>query len=145
VPYEPLKPDLRASDADREAAVERLREAALEGRLDADELESRLAAAYSARTCSELSGLTADVTPPADPLVFLRPAGHVNGLSIVSVVAGLLWLAWLGSIVAIVAGHMALHQIGRSAGTQTGRAPALAGLCLGYFGLATLLFVLSFR
>jgi hypothetical protein len=145
VPFDPAKPDLRASDADREAAVDRLREAALEGRLDADELESRLAAAYGARTCSELTALTADVTPPPDPLVFLRPAGRVNSLSIVSVVAGLLWLAWLGSLVAIVAGHMALHQIGRSAGTQTGRAPALAGLCLGYFGLATLLFTLSFR
>ncbi len=145
MPLEPPKPDLRASDADREVAVERLREAALEGRLDADELESRLADAYGARTCSELASLTADITPPADPLVFLRPAGHVNGLSIVSVVAGLLWLGWLGSLVAIVTGHMALHQIGRSAGTQTGRAPALVGLCFGYCGLAALLFWISFR
>jgi hypothetical protein len=63
----------------------------------------------------------------------------------VSVVAGLLWMAWLGSIVAIVTGHVALHQIGRSAGTQSGRAPAVAGLCLGYFGLATLVFWLSFH
>jgi Domain of unknown function (DUF1707)/Domain of unknown function (DUF4190) len=145
VPSDPAKPALRASDADREDAVERLRAAALEGRLDDDELESRLEAAYGARTCAELSALTADVTPPADPLVFMRPAGQVNGLAIVSVVAGLLWLAWLGSIVAIVAGHLALHQIGRAAGTQSGRAAAIAGLCLGYFGLATLLFVLSFR
>ena len=144
MPFESAQPDLRASDADREAAVERLRVAALEGRLDADELESRLAEAYGARTCSELATLTADITPPADPLVFIRPGGRVNGLSIVSVVAGLLWLGWLGSLVAIVAGHVALHQIRRSAGTETGRAAAFAGLCLGYFGLASLLFFLSF-
>jgi hypothetical protein len=124
--------------------VERLRVAALEGRIDSDELESRLAAAYGARTCAELTRLTADVTPPAEPLAFVRPGSRVNPLATVSVVAGLLWLGWLGSIVAIVAGHLALHQIGRSAGTQSGRGAAVAGLCLGYFGLATLLFILSF-
>jgi hypothetical protein len=146
VPPEPAQPDLRASDDDREAAVERLRTAALEGRLDSDELESRLASAYGARTCSELATLTADITPPADPLVFIRPGGgRVNRLSIVAVVAGMLWIAWLGSLVAIVAGHVALHQISRSAGTETGRAAATAGLCFGYFGLATFVFWLSFH
>jgi hypothetical protein len=140
----PGEPDLRASDADREAAVERLRTAALEGRLDADELESRLALAYGARTCSELVSLTADITPPPDPLVFIRPGARVNTLSIVSLVAGLLWFAWLGSFVAIVSGHIALHQISRSAGTESGRPAALVGLCLGYCGLAALLFVLLF-
>jgi hypothetical protein len=140
----PGKPDLRASDADRESAVERLRAASLEGRLDADELESRLARAYGARTCSELDSLTADITPPPDPLVFVRPGSRVNTLSIVSLVAGLLWLGWLGSLGAIVTGHIALHQIARSAGTESGRSAALVGLCLGYCGLAALLFVLLF-
>jgi len=140
----PEKPDLRASDADREAAVERLRTASLEGRLDADELEARLASAYGARTCAELAGLTADITPPPDPLVFLRPSSRVNTLSIVSLVAGLLWFAWFGSIVAVVSGHVALHQIARSAGTESGRAAALVGLCLGYCSLAGLLFFLLF-
>ena len=69
------EPDLRASDADREAAVERLRAAALEGRLDADELEERLAQAYAARWCSELSRLTTDVTAP---VVFVRAERRVN-------------------------------------------------------------------
>ena len=49
-------PQLRAADADRWAAVE--------GRLDAEELEERLAVAYSAKWVGELDGLTADVTPP---------------------------------------------------------------------------------
>ena len=42
MPYEPGKRDLRASDADREATVERLRVAGMEGRLDSDELEERI-------------------------------------------------------------------------------------------------------
>ena len=57
-------PELRASDADREATAERLRTAALEGRLDATELDESMSAAYAARWCSELAQLTADVTPP---------------------------------------------------------------------------------
>jgi Domain of unknown function (DUF1707)/Domain of unknown function (DUF4190) len=145
VPFDTPQPDLRASDADREAAVERLRVAALEGRLDADELEGRLAAAYGARTCTELTALTADVTPPPEPLVFVRPARRVNALAIVSLIAGLLWLGWLGSFAAIATGHIALAQIRRSAGVETGRAAAIAGLCLGYFGLASFLLWLSFH
>ena len=66
MPFEPLKPALRASAADRVAAVERLREAALEGRLDADELESRLAAAYSARTCLVYIDVTGTAFAPFD-------------------------------------------------------------------------------
>jgi uncharacterized protein DUF4190/uncharacterized protein DUF1707 len=135
----PDQPSLRASDADREVAVERLRTAALEGRLDSDELESRLAEAYSARWCSELAALTGDITPPPEPLVFIRPGGRVNVLAAVSLVCGLLWVVWLGSLAAIVCGHVALHQISRSAGTQTGRGMAIVGLGLGYLSLAPLL------
>jgi DUF1707 SHOCT-like domain/Domain of unknown function (DUF4190) len=132
---------VRASDADRDAAVELLRAAALDGRLDADELEERLGAAYAARHTAELAALTEDVTP--EPVVFVRPAGRVNVLAIVSLVSSLLWMGWLGSIAAIVTGHVALHQISRSAGTETGRTAALIGLLFGYFGLAALVFVLS--
>ena len=133
--------DLRASDADREAAVERLRVAVLDGRLDSDELEERLSQAYSARWCSELTRLTADVTAP---VVFVRPAGGVNPLAIASLVVAILWFGWLGSLAAVVMGHMALGQIRRSRGAQTGRAAALVGTALGYFGLTTLLTIILF-
>jgi DUF1707 SHOCT-like domain/Domain of unknown function (DUF4190) len=144
LPYEPAHPGLRASDADREVAAERLRTAALEGRLDADELESRLAAAYGARWCSELATLTADVTPPPEPLMFVRPARRVNVLAVLSLVLALLWMGWFGSLAAVVTGHAALRQISRSGGTELGRTAAVAGLCLGYFALAVLLFVIVF-
>jgi hypothetical protein len=136
--------DLRASDADRERTVERLRTAALEGRLDSDELEERLAAAYGSRWCSELSALVADVTPPpaarppAQPPVFVQPASRTNGFAIASFVLGLVWLLWLGSAAAVVFGHVALRRIARSGGTQTGRGLAIAGLVLGYLGVAGL-------
>jgi hypothetical protein len=69
---------LRASDADREHIAERLRQAAAEGRLLAEELEQRLAAALRARTYGELDAVVADLPVsrrapnPAVPL--LRPA-----------------------------------------------------------------------
>ncbi|MBV8429593.1 MAG: DUF1707 domain-containing protein [Solirubrobacterales bacterium] len=52
---------LRASDADREYIAERLRHAAGEGRLLAEELEHRLEAAFGARTYGELNAVVADL------------------------------------------------------------------------------------
>ncbi len=56
--------------------------------------------------------------------------------------AAVLWMWWLGSIAAIVMGHVALRQIYRSGGRQTGRGVAIAGLALGYLGLLTLALVM---
>jgi hypothetical protein len=67
---------LRASDADREAVAERLRVAAIEGRLDADELEQRLHVALRARTYGQLQPLLADLPGPPGQGVALR-AGTV--------------------------------------------------------------------
>lgn len=53
--------NLRASDADREQIVERLRGAANEGRLRADEFDDRLADALQARTYGELDAIVADL------------------------------------------------------------------------------------
>jgi hypothetical protein len=52
---------LRASDREREAAVLRLRAAHLEGRLDTDELEERVARAHAARTRDELDAVEGDL------------------------------------------------------------------------------------
>lgn len=58
-------PVLRASDADRDRAVEILRVAAGDGRLSLEELDGRLEAALSARTRGELTALTADLSAVA--------------------------------------------------------------------------------
>jgi hypothetical protein len=58
-------PGLRASHADRDRVVNTLRVAAGDGRLSAEELDTRLESALSARTLGDLAGLTADL--PARP------------------------------------------------------------------------------
>ncbi len=60
-------PELRASDADRERAADRLRHAAGVGRLTIDQLDERLNAAYAARTRAELERLVVDVVVEDEP------------------------------------------------------------------------------
>jgi Domain of unknown function (DUF1707) len=52
---------LRASDADRETVVDRLREAAGEGRLEPDEFEQRVDGVLRARTYGDLARFLADL------------------------------------------------------------------------------------
>ena len=67
---EPGQPkDLRASDHDREHVAEQLRVAAGDGRLDFDELDERLGAAYRAKTYGELEPLVADLPGARRPPV----------------------------------------------------------------------------
>jgi hypothetical protein len=73
-------PDIRASDAERERTVERLRDHALAGRLTVEELDERCARAYAAVTVAQLAELLADLpaAPPArapQPLPALGPPG----------------------------------------------------------------------
>jgi hypothetical protein len=135
---DPSTPGLRASDADREAVVGRLHRAATEGRLDADELEERISAAYAAKLCTDLDPLVADITPPQVPVarpVFVAPRRSTNGFAVASLVSSIVWMWWLGSIAAIVFGHVALRQINASGGRQGGRGLAVAGLVIGYLSV----------
>jgi Domain of unknown function (DUF1707) len=52
---------IRASDQERESVVGVLRDAFTDGRLTFDEFEERTAAAYAARTWTDLRGLTSDL------------------------------------------------------------------------------------
>src|SRR5687768_4423841 len=63
---------MRASDAEREAVTERLRDAAAEGRLTLEELADRSGAAYGATSRAELEQLTADL--PESSRVAVPPA-----------------------------------------------------------------------
>jgi hypothetical protein len=68
-------PDLRASDAEREHAVEILGHAATEGRLSVDELDERIQSAYATHTVRELDRLVADVSldAPRDGRIAASP------------------------------------------------------------------------
>jgi hypothetical protein len=109
--------------------------------------------------CSEcgVAAPSAQATPPSTPSSPRRRpppppprAGQVtisdvwvpprtNMLAIASLTLGILWLGWLGSLAAVIAGHMARRQIAASNGSQTGNGLATAGLVLGYVGLGFLL------
>lgn len=79
--------------------------------------------------------------PPQQPQ-YGAPApatgGGTNGLAVASLILGILWLCWLGSLLAVIFGHVALGQIKKSGETQGGKGLAIAGLVLGYLGIATL-------
>jgi len=58
---------IRASDQERESVVSVLRDAFTDGRLTYDEFDERTAAAYAAKTWTDLRELTSDL--PAQPLL----------------------------------------------------------------------------
>jgi hypothetical protein len=60
-----------------------------------------------------------------------------NGMAIASMVLGILWIYWLGSILALIFGYIALRQIKQR--NEGGRGMAIAGTVLGWIGAGTLL------
>ncbi len=78
-------------------------------------------------------GLDPRPWPPAPPYATEPP---LNGLAVASLVLGLLWLNWFGSILALVLGYVAKRQIDQRG--ESGRGMALAGIILGWIGLAFL-------
>ena len=63
-----FQPEQRASDADRDAALDILCAAVAEGRLTLAELDDRVGAALSARTICELAALIAGLSGPWTPV-----------------------------------------------------------------------------
>jgi hypothetical protein len=70
------KLEMRASDADREQVVLRLRDASAEGRLTFEELADRTALAYRATTHAELQPLTADLPATSSPTALVSGRGR---------------------------------------------------------------------
>jgi hypothetical protein len=109
------RPDLRASDAERERVAAFLRDQSAEGRLTHEELDERVGRAYAAKTVRELRALIADL--PRAPLgpprrrAYVGPAPRrgvppVVPLGILAFLAfggpGLLWIvAWASAALAL--------------------------------------------
>ena len=106
---------MRVSDSERERVAQFLREQALEGRLDHEELEERLGGAYRAKTAGELQDLIEDLphrrvaaAPARRPAARRRRSGP-HPLAIVGMVLlGLIVLptlaaAGIGVVMAVVA------------------------------------------
>jgi Domain of unknown function (DUF4190) len=65
----------------------------------------------------------------------------VCGFAVASMVLGIVWVFWLGSILAVIFAFIALHQIRKANGALTGKGMAIAGMVLGWIGVATLMLV----
>lgn len=74
-------------------------------------------------------------TPPAHAPAagIVRPTSTLSVISLVAGLCGVSLVPLIGSIVAVITGHMALRQI-RQTG-QSGSALARTGLALGYFAI----------
>lgn len=93
-------PNLRASDADREASAARLRQHHIDGRLDQDEFQARLDGCFAAKTVGELAELTRDL-----------PAGPARRGSGTRIDFGLLGRLRMIPIVPIILAIVAIHLI----------------------------------
>ena len=155
-----VQPGMLAAAADRERSMDVLKAAFGEGRLTKEEFDSRSGRVLAARTYADLSAIIADL--PAGPGGAVGPVGPVgpvvpyhygyyppvipapptNGLAIGSMVCGIAEIFTLGfaAIPAVILGHLARGQIKRTG--ERGDGMAIAGLVLGYLGLAGWLLVI---
>lgn len=99
------------------------------------------AAAVVCRYCGRdlASGATAPL-PPAPQHVVIVP--RTNGLAIASMVLGIVWLYGIGAVLALIFGYQARKQIDGSGGRETGRGMAIAGIVLGWVGVAGIILLI---
>jgi hypothetical protein len=74
-------------------------------------------------------------TTPYGYTPYQAPRG-TNGFAIASMVLGIVWIYWIGSVLAIIFGFVAYSQIKER--NQRGRGMATAGLILGFIGIGLL-------
>ena len=143
-----VQPGMLAATADRERTVDVLKAAFGEGRLTKEEFDARSARIFAARTYADLGAIVADLPAgPAGPVMpyqgyYPAPAQPTSGLAIGAMVCGIAELFTLGfaAIPAVILGHLARAQIRRTG--ERGDGMAIAGLVLGYLGIAGWLFII---
>ncbi|NJQ02981.1 DUF1707 and DUF4190 domain-containing protein [Streptomyces zingiberis] len=151
---------MRASDADRERAVDVLKAGFAEGRLSRGEYEQRIGRAYQAQTHGQLQAIVSDLPQGPVPQTFPAPSvapvpvphtflpappvpGRANGTATAALVCGILSpMTWgVTAIPAVVLGHKARAEIRRSG--ESGDGFAMAGVVIGWLSIGFgLLFVL---
>ena len=89
------------------------------------------------RVCGRQPSTGSAVTPAIGAPAPLGSSG-TSGKAIVSLICGLFFFVLPFSIVAVIFGHLSLSEIRKSAGRLKGDGLAIAGLVLGYAGLAVL-------
>ncbi len=81
--------------------------------------------------------------PPPYGYGYPPPAPRgTNAMAVTSMIVGILWLYWIGSILALIFGYVARSQIRRTG--EGGGGMAIAGIVLGWIGVGVLvIFVIS--
>lgn len=64
-------------------------------------------------------------------------------MAIASLVLGVLWIYWLGSILALIFGYLAKKEIRDSNDQMEGKGLATAGIVLGWVGIATMILLIG--
>src|SRR5262249_3006363 len=78
--------------------------------------------------------------PPYPGPSMAAPTRATNGMSIASLVLGILWLWGIGSILALIFGYIGLRQTRER--NENGRGMAIAGVVLGWVGVAVTILVI---
>jgi len=90
------------------------------------------------RVCGRDSGAAAAPGPIPGGAV----PGQTSGKAVGSLVCGIFFLFFPTAIAAIILGHISLSEIRKSAGRLQGQGMAIAGLVLGYMGVAAIPLIL---
>ena len=101
----------------------------------------------AAAAAAPAGGAMRGYEPPASPLDAPAPVSpavppRTNGFAVVSLSMGIIWYFWIGSILALIFGYIAKHQIDALQGQQKGRGFAIAGIVLGWVGVGILALVI---
>jgi len=137
------QPGMRAASADRDRTIDVLTAAYGEGRLTKEEFDTRCARVLAAKTYGDLAAIVHDL--PAGPFNAVAPyhTGYypvpqppTSGVAVASLICGIAEFFTLGvaAVPAVILGHVARANIKRTG--ERGDGLAIAGLVLGYLGLA---------
>jgi hypothetical protein len=87
-----------------------------------------------------VSAIAPPVYVPPEVELPKRPP-RTNQFAMASLVLSISWVFFIGSVLGVIFGHLALPQIKESNGEETGRGSAMLGLLIGYTGIAAGLLV----
>ena len=95
--------------------------------------------------CRYCQNWLSTLNPSGDAYAAAAPVSvsSTSGLAIASMVLGILWIYWIGSIVALVLGYLALREIRQDPQRIEGKGMAIAGVVLGWIGVTTLLLAIA--
>ncbi|HSC46181.1 MAG TPA: DUF4190 domain-containing protein [Candidatus Acidoferrum sp.] len=94
-------------------------------------------------TACPYCGVTLSVMPMTPGPPVWNGVQEKSGKATASLVCGVIFFMWpLTAVAAVILGHLALSEIKKSAGRLAGQGMAIAGLVLGYIGIAAVPFIL---